>query len=217
MRGLAALFVAGSALTISLACCTEESDTRDRFEATATNATSSAAGGSNGTGVGPGAGGSGASSTSSATASGGAEPCPNTDQEPNDTEATAIDKGTIDECDPATPLTVSGTLAGNDVDWYVYYGMDTFSLCQIDATRSITSDGQARVCKYIDCVNPSFTCPMGSTADTSPSLALPGCCSLSAFSFYADCDGSDDSAYVYLRVDKPQALACVNYTLTYHF
>ena len=144
-------------------------------------------------------------------------PCVNDSQESNDTESEATALGTIDECDSQT-LTAAGVLAGDDTDWFSYDGDDTFAVCTIDPGRTINADGQVRVCKFIDCDTPDFVCPAGASDATSPD-GLPGCCAQGSLTFSMGCDGTilDDSATVYIRVDKPSGFDCVTYSMVVHF
>jgi hypothetical protein len=218
MRLTTALLLAGLVLPAAIASCVTEERTDDdgRFSTDAASSSSSGVGigGAGGNPVGPGAGGN-STSSSSTSGSGAGVPCPDNGPEPNNSEATATNLGMIDDCDNSGSM-VSGTLAGNDVDWYKYQGSDTFG-CNVDAYRSITSDGQARVCKFPDCPNLVVTCPAGTVPETSPT-GLAGCCSLNPFQLAVDCPNTtSDDATVYIRVDKPPSFACVNYTLEFHY
>ena len=125
--------------------------------------------------------------------------------------------GTIDDCD-GSGLSVSGVLAGNDVDWYEYDGTDGFS-CLVTPTRNITADGQVRLCKYLECNSgtTSVTCPGGTQADTSPQ-GHPGCCGAPVVAPELECIGTgDESAKVYFRIDKPSAFDCVSYTVNFNY
>jgi len=138
--------------------------------------------------------------------------------EPNESEASAASLGVVGDCDQSATKTVDGVLAGDDVDWYVYQG-DDLTGCVVDPYRDVEADGGYRVCKFMGCAEgvAQGTCPEGTSAETSPD-GLPGCCAQQAFNLPMDCpDWWDDSATVYIRVDKPPAYECVNYTLTIHF
>ena len=141
--------------------------------------------------------------------------------EPNDTESTAHDLGTIGDCDDEGG-SVSGLLDGpTDPDWYKYYGTDASSLCTTDPNRSVTSSHPIRVCKFIQCDDNEandFECPSGTSSATSPD-GRPGCCAASSIDFSLTCGSSSlnaDNAMVYVRIDT-QENACVTYTLTYAY
>ena len=151
-------------------------------------------------------------SSSSTVGSGGS--CPDTSDEPNNSEEQASKVGTLDDCDEVG-LSVKGVLAGNDVDWYTYDGQDKF-LCVVEPSRTITSSAQVRLCKFFDCKGVKVTCPAGTTADMSPN-GHPGCCSVNGFAVTPTCSGLSDDATVYLRVDKPPSFPCVQYDLSFHY
>lgn len=140
--------------------------------------------------------------------------------EPNDSEATAHDLGTIGDCDDEGG-SVSGLLDGTtDPDWYKYYGTDGTG-CTTDPNRTVTSSHPIRVCKFIQCDNNEendFECPGGTSAAMSPD-GRPGCCGTSSIDFSLTCGSSSlnsDNAMVYVRVDT-QENACVTYTLSYAY
>jgi hypothetical protein len=143
-------------------------------------------------------------------------PCNDPGPEPNNNIGQATYLGAIDDCD-SSELTFSGVLGDNDVDWFVYDASDDF-LCAVGPDRTISADGQIRLCKYPTCVNgtPDFTCP----GDTSPDMSngLSGCCSTSQITMDLDCLGfTSDDAIIYLRIDKPGGFSCVSYSGTFHF
>lgn len=143
-------------------------------------------------------------------------PCPDSGPEPNDTMGAATFLGAIDDCD-SSGLSFSGVLGNNDVDWFSYEASDV-SFCAVNPTRTITADGQVRVCKYPVCVTgtESFTCPQGSSPDSSNGMS--GCCSTTEVGFDFNCEGPiSDDATVYLRIDKPSGFSCVNYSVTLHY
>lgn len=209
---------------VGLAACIVKDDRQDRFDDGAGAASSavaqSGAGGmtsvntsvqTSSTSVGV----TNSSSTSASTGSG--DSCPDTGDEPNDTEADATDLGILpDECD-SSGSTVYGVLSGNDVDWFMYQGTDTFSTCQVDPGRSVSANGQVRICKFLECdglATPS--CPTGTTSESSPE-GRPGCCSLNAFNLGVNCSGISDDAKVYIRLDKPSSFPCIDYGLEFHY
>ena len=62
----------------------------------------------------------------------------------------------------------------------------------------------------------TLKCDAGDTADTAP-LGQAGCCGTSTVAPNLDCDGTDDSATVWVSVRNSAALECVGYQLNYHF
>lgn len=174
-------------------------------------------GGSGNTGN-AGTGGSG--NAGNAGGSGGSPPpCVDTGPgEANETELSSHNLGSITDCD-GDGDTLSGVITGpNDVDWYRYSATDSFG-CVVDATRGFSASGSLRLCKFVECVSGggvSFDCPGGTQAATSPG-GRPGCCGTAGFDIAPDCAGVDDDTVVFIRVDDPQGLTCVDYTLSYHY
>lgn len=221
--------VLGLSVLSLAACVLEEGSDRRRFDDDETSSTSSEEGSvaaSSGGGITTGVGGgssssseasssSSASSSSASTSTGsGGSNCNDPYDEPNESEFGATLLSAMSDCDDEKML--SGVLAGNDVDWFVYSGSDD-AFCSVAPSRSITADGQARVCQFFDCAGSVVTCEGGSTFEESPGMGLPGCCSLSPFSAQVDCDGISDDADVYIRVDKPPAFQCVSYDLEFQY
>jgi hypothetical protein len=168
-------------------------------------------------------GAGGAGSTASATSSTSTGPtCDDTGPgEPNDTEQEAVDLGTIGDCDDQAD-TVSGVLTGfSDVDWYKYLGADASSFCTVDPGRALTSANAVTLCKFIQCADgsaPSFDCPTGTTAASSPE-GRPGCCGQAGFELDLTCGSSAfnaDDATIFLRIE-PEVGLCTSYSLTYDF
>lgn len=161
-----------------------------------------------------------AASTSSSSSTGGLSCDEGPSGEPNDTESTARDLGTIGDCDDEGEA-LSGVLTGfADVDWYKYLGSDKSAFCSVSPARSLVATHPVELCKFVQCLDgqaPSFTCPSGTSSATSPD-GRAGCCGSAGFDFGASCGsflGSDDLR-VYLRVTTEQQ-ACVEYTIDYHF
>lgn len=144
-------------------------------------------------------------------------------QEPNDTEATAVElpEPNIDDCDESGSMLL-GTIAGaDDEDWFFFTGMD--ELCTVDPSRTVAADEDGlRVCKFLSCLSgdTEFTCPAGTTDATSPD-GLAGCCGGTEFVIDdLNCTFTiDDDAVVYIRIDHPGATAttCNGYNLSYHY
>ena len=160
-------------------------------------------------------------STSSTTTSTGSLGCNDLGVgEPNNTESTAHDLGTIGDSD-SEGGSVSGMVAGPmDVDWYKYLGEDNFGSV-VDPTRTLSSSHPVRICKFFQCLDNAandFSCPNGTTDATSPD-GRPGCCGTAGFDVSLSCGSSSlnsDDAWVYIRIDSQQN-QCVTYTLGYHY
>ncbi|MSP23866.1 MAG: hypothetical protein EXR75_01625 [Myxococcales bacterium] len=195
----------------------------------ATGASSTAAGttaSQSATGTGTGTGATTSTSASSASnGSVGSGPACNDSGvgEPNQNEGTAhvLVTPTLSDCDGDAGKVI-GRLKKGDIDWFTYTGDDTFS-CSVDPSRTLSPEGEGvRLCKYIECLTgeTTFTCPAGTTADTSAEKRA-GCCGPAGFVIGdINCAGSlDEQTYVYLRVDLPGAdeASCLDYTLTYHY
>ncbi len=160
-------------------------------------------------------------STSSASTTTGSSGCNDGGPgEPNNSESTAHDLGTIGDCDDEGG-SVSGVLDGaTDPDWYKYLGTDG-SGCTTDPHRVVTSSHPIRICKFIQCLDDEendFECPSGTMDANSPD-GRPGCCATSEIDFSLTCGSSSinaDEAYVYVRIDTTEN-ECVTYTLTYDY
>lgn len=141
--------------------------------------------------------------------------------EPNNSEATAKNLGVYSDCDDFDQP-ISGVLNGpDDEDWFKYEGLDEFGFgCTVYAAREIDFMSPARVCQFAQCTKtadtPSVGCPSGTSPTTSPQ-GRPGCCHSTSFTMDIDCDGTDDGAFVYIRIDNPNQSACIPYTLKYHY
>lgn len=153
------------------------------------------------------------SSTTSTTAT-----CQDTGAEPNDTEQTAKNLGTIDDCD-GSGSSFSGVINGpSDVDWYKYFAQDAFG-CQVGPSRSVQFMAAARICKFVECQDgssPSVTCPAGTVGATSPE-GRPGCCGSEGFDMDLDCSSISDDTIMYIRIDDPNGADCTPYTVDYHY
>ncbi len=154
-------------------------------------------------------------STSTSTSTGGLN-CDAADAEPNDSEANAIDLGTVDDDDGDGGI-VSGILAGvGDTDWYKYYGDDTFPGVA-EPERSLSSSDPVRLCKFMQCVDGdgSPSCPGGTDPATSPD-GREGCCGDTGFTMGIECSGTDDDNMIYFRV-QTTTNDCVTYSVEYHY
>lgn len=209
-----------SVALVGFAACVVEEPERRRFDddggaggaAVSTTSLSSSVGG--------GFGGQTASSTSVASTSAAVTSsssstgtgCNDLYPEPNDTQANAIDLGAIDSCD-SSEMTEQGTLAGNDIDWFTFEA-DAAPFCWARPYGRIVSDSQTRMCMYFLCKSapsPDVDCK-GAQPATAPQ-GQPGCCGSSELEPKIACD----SAFVWIRVDKPPVPACVDYSVTFHY
>jgi hypothetical protein len=209
----------GLVAVAALLACSPDEERNDRFRghggggSDATSTTTSAGPGGGGGATSSSTGPTSSSTSASSSSAGGA--CTDPFPEPNDTEADAVYLGAIDDCDSSAAM-LEGVLAGDDVDWWTYDGID--GNCIVDADRQFSSmGGSIRVCKYFDCPGVVVTCPNGTSPDNSPDQGLPGCCSQAGFNVAPDCNGLDDSSYVFIRVDKQPIDDCVGYALAYHY
>jgi hypothetical protein len=178
--------------------------------ATSTTGGAGGVGASGGTGGMAGATG-GAAGTAATGGTGASCDDPN---EPDEDETTARYLGAIDDCN-GSGATVTGVLDGKtDVDWLRFYGSDTFG-CVVDPVG--TSSIKARVCLFADCPSAQVSCS-GSAPASSPA-GRPGCCAPQGgqISLSLGCNGIDDSATIYIRVDTPTQNACLPYSLDYHY
>lgn len=144
--------------------------------------------------------------------------CEDFGSEPHETQQTSFSLGEITDADDDGGF-VCGTVKGAaDVDWYTYAGVDAF-LNVVDPSRSLIAEADAaRLCVYIQCDKggTQVGCAAPDTADTAPNGAK-GCCGFGVVSPSLNCNGLDDSARVWIRVDNPDMLACVPYRLDFHF
>lgn len=137
--------------------------------------------------------------------------------EDNNTEADAADLGILGDGDD--PVTITGVLEGDDVDWFTYLGEDNL-LSSVGPARELTTAGALRMCKFAECGNDLFatevTCPEGTAVAESPE-GRPGCCGDDSFEIELNClDVIDDDAQVWIRFD--QGLAdCTQFTLEYQY
>lgn len=143
--------------------------------------------------------------------------CEDFGSEPHETQQTSQALGEITDAD-ADGGFACGTIKGAaDVDWYIYSGVDAF-LNVVDPSRTLIAESDAaRLCVYLICDNGGTQVGCGSdTPDTAPNGAK-GCCGFGTVAPSLNCNGLDDSAKVWIRVDNPDMLACVPYQLDFHF
>jgi hypothetical protein len=194
----------------------------------ATASSSSSSNGAGGASSSTGSGGAGAMGGMMAGGGGaGGDSC--ADQgpgEPNETEATATQLASLNDCD-SQAKSVAGTLSGAaDVDWYFWVQTEDDGLCVLDPARdfSQSAGGNLRMCKYVECQDPgasiSVSCPGGTTPSMSES-GIPGCCSTAGFEIDLGITGcgitAADVVNVYMRIDEPGATAdnCNDYNVNY--
>ncbi len=213
---LAVTFGLGLALVWA---CGSESDDSGRFAAvsggtggTGGASVSAAAGGASNASSSNSASQSSQSSSSAASSSSSGAGCADAN-EPNDSESAAKVLPPETDCDGTSMII--GTLSGSDVDWFKYDGTDKLG-CSVDPTRTLSSDGQVRLCKYASCPGAVVTCPQGTNAQKSPK-GVDGCCAQQGFTIGVDCNGISDNATIYISLDKPKSPTCTSYTVTYHY
>ena len=137
--------------------------------------------------------------------------------EPNETQVSARDLGTIDDAD-ASGSEFCGVLKGAaDIDWFKFSGKDVF-LNYVDPTREVLSDGAVKLCVYLQCKDggTSVNCDAGDSPAVAP-LGQSGCCGTGTVAPNLNCAGTDDSATVWVSIANSAALACVGYQLNYHY
>jgi hypothetical protein len=132
--------------------------------------------------------------------------------EPNNTEESTIDLG--DQFCNGEPSAVDGLLSsGTGVDGFIFHGFNNFVCTPGTPTIEFRwiADADVRICAFLRCHDDTPpTIDFGSDAadDTSPA-GLNGCCATGEFSFAYVCDGIDDNADVYIRIDEaPRRTTC---------
>ena len=146
--------------------------------------------------------------------------CPGDVEPGDDAEESAKNVGSITD-DDGEQFTVSGVLSGAaDADWYTFHGKDTFGYVA-EPTLTLV-EGGLRLCQFLVCdeggaVQTEVTCPEGSKLALSPMLR-PGCCGATSLAIKDfNCSGQDESATMWIRVDKPTIDECTNYELKVNF
>jgi hypothetical protein len=172
-------------------------------------------GGVAGAGAG-GLGGSSGSSGGSAGTGGGTGAaggsCTDVGYEPNETEATATDLGTINDCDGSGSSVAARLDGASDVDFYKFRGTDRIG-CYVDPTAE--TGARVRICVFANCPGANVTCKEQSTPATSPA-GYKGCCKDQGGKVVADLTcSSGDNADVYIRLDR--ATECTSYVVNYHY
>lgn len=153
----------------------------------------------------------------------------NDGNEPDGTVGQASNLGGMsNECDD-NGKTGSGKLAGSgDIDWYYMLGPDTWSTCVVSPHVTTSGGASLEVCMYIKCRNGTTThgndvnCANGSSNATHGSLnGYAGCCLTGVnptFGVGLDCDGTDETSDVYVRVSKLGAgRQCTDYSVYTNF
>jgi hypothetical protein len=147
---------------------------------------------------------------------------PADDLEPNEVEDEAYVLNNITDEDSSEDF-VESILAGDvDVDWFAYMGQDV-ALAYVDPTGNLAADQEIRLCIFVECADGNtmpFTCE-DSSYDESPD-GRPGCCDTgvsAVVSIDLECvnDSGDESAYIFMRVDRGHPDECVPYDIDYHF
>jgi len=137
--------------------------------------------------------------------------------EANETQLTANGLGEISDADASGSFVCAVLDGADDVDWYTYKGDDAF-LNFVDPTREVISKQNHRICVYLTCDNgqPQVGCGGDETKDTAP-MGQTGCCGVGNVSPSLNCQGTDDSATIWIKIENVDGLACVPYELKYHF
>lgn len=137
--------------------------------------------------------------------------------EPNETQATAKNFGNISDADSAGQ-TFCGILSGpGDVDWYTYQGKDDL-FSEVDPFQSISNGTKGQLCAFFKCQSGTTSVSCGANAKiASAPGGQSGCCSTSPFPVTLECSSVDDNAQVWLRIDNPDANACIPYQVTFHY
>lgn len=137
--------------------------------------------------------------------------------EPNETEENAQKLGTLHDSDE--PLDLCGVLRDpDDVDWYTYGGADTTWATVYPRVTFDRATG-VRVCMYVKCVNGEAIIPCSEgTVPSVSSSGKEGCCSMEgSISIDLWCVGGEETACVWIRVDKPSMIECTSYQLRYAY
>ena len=144
--------------------------------------------------------------------------CPGEVLEPNDSEILASVRPQIDDCDSSGQSFTGVSSGTGDVDWVRFRGKDT-TLCAVDPTLKIDAAG-VRICAFVMCTDGATTvqgCTNG-VSSSSPAKTK-GCCAngTAKLTIPMNCTGTSDDADVFIRIDQPDANACVPYKVDYHY
>ncbi len=133
------------------------------------------------------------------------------DFEPNDDMVAPFGLGSVSDGDSYPAGTLEASIYPDaDVDWYVYVDSDDFpsSIFPRAQLQNIPSGSNYDLCLFVRCQDgstPSVDCTAGSREDAG---GLRGCCSRNGASadenvrIDHDCDATDDTADVLVRVTK---------------
>lgn len=137
--------------------------------------------------------------------------------ESNDSQNTASHLGTISDADNAGQSFCAVLSGTNDVDWFTYVGNDDL-FSEVDPFQSISNGTKGRLCAFYGCKSgaTNVTCLGNSTPSTAPD-GQSGCCATSPFSVTLECGSVNDHAQVWLRIDNPDADACIPYQVAFHY
>lgn len=140
-----------------------------------------------------------------------------TNTEANESQPAAHDLGNINDNDASGKFLCPVLDGAADVDWFTFTGDDVFPYV-VDPNRIVTSDFNARICVYLECLSgtTSVSCDADDVADIAP-LGQKGCCGMGSVSPGINCTGLDDAADVWIKVENVDMLACVPYQLQYHY
>ncbi|MDC0722013.1 hypothetical protein [Nannocystis bainbridge] len=149
--------------------------------------------------------------------------CMDPGPEPNEDEAGSIDLGN-QHC-KAQAKSFMGILDGDtDVDWFRFHG-DFSGQCgdlspDPRAKIVVTTPGPLEVCMFADCDaqgSTNFDCPNGTSETDSPD-GRDGCCGSGNMEYVVNCQSSgNESAVIYVRLQKAEVDACLEYKVDYSY
>ena len=145
--------------------------------------------------------------------------CRPLDTDPHGDEGSAFELEGLN-CGNGMELGVIGTIEGPEVDWYTYFGNESFG-CPETPAASISSTEPLDVCVHIECDNggdvQGLQCGAGSSSADSPD-GRAGCCGTDT----AVIDDYDCSGFGGIDVNVFVAVAsddriCADYSLEYSY
>lgn len=122
--------------------------------------------------------------------------------------------------DDGAPKPICGVLTPGDVDWVSYYAADRSFENDVNDFLFWSFSQDLRVCSFAKCSSGATQAPCydGGVPTTGPE-GQPGCCwqgvfnTNAYFSMNLECETSDDSGWVRLRIDNPNGISCAPYAL----
>lgn len=145
--------------------------------------------------------------------------CRPIDTDPHGDEGTATGLPDLD-CDQGMDLGPFGTIEGPEVDWYTYFGNDSFG-CPEQPGALVVAGDPLEVCVFLECQNGGDVDPLncgGGSMDAMSPDGRPGCCGIDgAFVEGYDCTGfGGKDVDVYISVGSDE-MVCTDYELSYGF